>query len=115
MSHNQPHLTFHKHPAVKNMRVLALALVCVIFSIAPSYAQSFVDLRDNKEHKDDVSVGSISGASLPRGIKFGVEDFNSVLSSEIDEQFGTHHLASIEYIEMWFNASQGDGAWDCAT
>ena len=104
MSHNKPHLTFHKYPAVKNMRVLALALVCVIFSIAPSYAQSFVDLRDNKEHKDDVSVGSISGASLPRGIKFGVEDFNSVLSSEIDEHFGTRHLASTEYTEMWFNA-----------
>ena len=86
------------------MRVLALALVCVIFSIAPSYAQSFLDLKDNTGHKDDGSIGNISSAALPRGIKFGVEDFNSVLSSEIDEHFGTRHLASIEYTEMWFNA-----------
>jgi hypothetical protein len=92
-----------------------IVLVCLIFSIAPLYAQSFLDLKDNMEHKDDGSIGNISGAALPQGIKFGVEDFNSVLSSEIDEQFGTHHLASIEYTEMWFNASQGDGAWDCAT
>ena len=97
-------MSFLKHPAAKNMRVLTLVLVCVVFSIAPSYAQSFVDLRDKTEHKDDVSVGKISGASLLRGIKFAVEDFNSVLSSEIDEYFGTRHLASAEYNEMWFNA-----------
>jgi len=78
--------------------VVSFSALCLVES-------SFVDFDINNNtisQNDPVRLGE--EFSVPREYRFSVHDFQSVLTSEANEAFGTRHLSIHESNELWLNA-----------
>lgn len=80
------------------MRVQAFAIAVLSAAMPSSNAEEGLVDVTKQTGMDEHSL------SLPRDMKFGIGDFASVLTSEVDAHFGTRHLSSEESNDMWKNA-----------